>query len=247
MNLLIENKYLRSLPLVYDFLTLPQNDWNNKVKSKYNKLKQPTGFDTMPNFEGKYIIRITKNDEMKATAIKNEIISKNEALHNLTNHFDELLTSMEKVSSCFKSVGIAFEELQKRSKNNRILNKGYENLSNLFKTWSSDYLTQKQFFREEIKYYFKFIEKEYTTFLKNYENYRLARDEYKKTFDRMKKNKNPTKNDLFSLKDIKQYYGFELIHINDEYSKLEERLAKRLKKQFVKFYENKEVIFQDFQ
>ena len=109
MNLLIENKYLRSLPIVYDFLTLPQNDWNNKVKSKYNKLKQATGFDAMPNFEGKYVIRISKNDEMKATKIKNEINSKNEALHNLNTHLDELLAIMDKVSNCFKSVGLSFE------------------------------------------------------------------------------------------------------------------------------------------
>ena len=247
MNLLIENRFFRTLPIVYDFLTLPQEDWNKKVKSLYSKIKEPTGFDTMPNFEGKYLIRITNKDEAKASKIKVEITSKNEALNSLNSHLDELLAAMEKVSNCFKSVATSFQELAKRSINNKVLNKGYESLYNLFKTWSSDYLSQKSFIRDEIKYYYKFVNKEYNTFLKNYENYRLARDSYKRNFERMKKNKNPTKDDLFMLKDIKNYYGFELIHINDEYEKLEERMGKRLKKQFVKYYENRDIIFQDYQ
>ena len=247
MNLLIENKYFRTLPIVYDFLTLPQPDWNNKVKTKYSKIKEATGFDTMPNFEGKYILKITKEDEMKASKIKTEINSKNEVLVNLNNNLDELLATMDKMSTCFKNVGQSFAALQKRYPKNDILNKGYENLSNLFQTWSSDYLIQKDFIKDEIKYYFKFLNKEYTTFLKNYENYRMARDEYKKTFEKMKKNKNPTNDDLFLLKDIKKYYAFELIHVNDEYIKLEERHGKRLIKQFVKYYEKKDVIFQDYQ
>jgi hypothetical protein len=168
-------------------------------------------------------------------------------LTSLNSHLDELLAAMEKVSNCFKSVATSFQELAKRSINNKVLNKGYESLFNLFKTWSNDYLSQKSFIRDEIKYYYKFVNKEYNTFLKNYENYRLARDSYKRNFERMKKNKNPTKDDLFMLKDIKNYYGFELIHINDEYEKLEERMGKRLKKQFVKYYQNRDIIFQDYQ
>ena len=247
MNLLIENKYFRTLPIVFDFLTLPQEDWNKKVKNKYSKIKEAPGFDTMPNFDDKYILKITKEDELKATNIKNEINPKSETLLNINSYFDDLLLAIDKVSACFKNIGLSFDVLQKYYKNNKILNQGYKSLSNLFKIWSNDYLTQKQFFKNDIKYYFKFINKEYINFLKNYENYRLARDEYKKTFDRMKKNKNPTDNDLFLLKDIQKYYAFELIHVNEEYKNLEERQGKRLIKQFVKFSQNKNIIFQDFE
>ena len=247
MNLLIENKYFRTLPIVFDFLTLPQEDWNKKVKNKYSKIKEAPGFDTMPNFDDKYILKITKEDELKATNIKNEINPKSETLLNINSYFDDLLLAIDKVSACFKNIGLSFDVLQKYYKNNKILNQGYKSLSNLFKIWSNDYLTQKQFFKNDIKYYFKFINKEYINFLKNYENYRLARDEYKKTFDRMKKNKNPTDNDLFLLKDIQKYYAFELIHVNEEYKNLEERQGKRLIKQFVKFSKNKNIIFQDFE
>ena len=247
MNLLIENRFFRTLPIVYDFLTLPQPDWNKKIKSKYNKINEAMGFDSMPNLEGKYLIKITKADEEKANKIKAEINLKNEALVNLNSTLDELLAIIDKVSLCFKNVGLSFEQLQKRNNKNKVLNKGYENLSNLFKSWSKDYLTEKEFIRDEIKYYFKFINKEYTTFLKYFENYRMAHDHYKKTFERLKKAKNPSKEDIIELNDLKKYYGFELIQINDEYSNLEERLGKRLKKQFTKYYQNKDILFQGYQ
>ena len=248
MNLLIENKFFRSLPIVYDFITLPQEDWNQKVKNKYSKIKIPMKFENMPNFEGKNSIAISKSEEAKASKIKSEITPINGALLNLNTHLDELLAAMDKISLCFKNVGLSFEELQKKSMYfNDTLSSGYKNLAELFKTWSNNYKTQADFFREEIKYHFKFMEKEYTTFLKNFEDYRLAREEYKRTFDRMKKLKVPTKEDLYSLKDIKKYYAYQLVYINNEYYLLKERQANRLINQFIKYYDNKDVIFQDYQ
>ena len=92
----MENKYFRTLPIVYDFLTLPQPDWNNKVKAKYSKIKEATGFDSMPNFEGKYILKITKEDEMKASKIKTEINDLRK------NKFSEL-TFNEKIEFVWKN------------------------------------------------------------------------------------------------------------------------------------------------
>jgi hypothetical protein len=205
-------------------------------------------FENMPNFEGKNNIAISKSEEAKASKIKTEITPISGALLNLNTHLDELLTAMDKVSLCFKNVGLSFEELQKKNIYfNDILSSGYKNLAELFKTWSNNYKAQADFFREEIKYHFKFMEKEYTTFLKNFEDYRLAREEYKRTFDRMKKLKVPTKEDLYSLKDIKKYYAYQLVYINNEYYLLKERQANRLINQFIKYYDNKDVIFQDYQ
>ena len=81
--------------------------------------------------------------------------------------------------------------------------------------------------KEEVKYFFLFINKELNTFLKNYENYRLARDDYKNLFDITKKKINPTNEDLHSLNSAKKYYGFELVNINNEYANLTERQGKR--------------------
>ena len=249
MNLILENKYFRSLPIVYDFITLPLEEWNKKMKDNYSKIKEAPGFDNMPNLEGKYMIKISKEDENKASSIKNEINTKLEGLKNLNYYLDELLTNYDKMSLTLKNIGVCFYEMEKAEKNlqkNNILIKGYNDLGNLFKTWSNDYLAQKDFIKNEIKYYFKFISKEYKNFLNIYEAYKGARDEYKKDFDKVKKMKAPTDNDLNMLKGIQKYYGFELTCINDEYKNLEERMEKRLINQFMVFDKNKDIIFQDF-
>ena len=250
MNLLMENIFFRSLPIVYDFLTLSLDDWSQKVKNEYSKITEAKGFDTMPNLEGKYLIKITQEDENKASLIKNEITSKNEGLKNLNNYLDELLALFDKISLTLKNIGTSFFEMEKTEKNlkqNNIFIKGYNKLGDLFQTWSNDYLKQKDFIKDEIKYYFKFMSKEYKYILKNFNNYKSARDEYKKSFDKTKRNKNPTSEDLNMLKEIRKYYGFEMTCLNDEYKKLENRMEKRLISQFMVFTQNKDIFFQDYE
>ena len=139
------------------------------------------------------------------------------------------------------------EKTEKNLNQNNIFIKGYNNLGNLFQTWSNDYLKQKDFIKDEIKYYFKFMSKEYKYILKNFNNYKGARDEYKKSFDKTKKNKNPTSEDLNMLKEIRKYYGYEMTCLNDEYIKLEKRMEKRLINQFMVFTQNKDIFFQDYE
>ena len=246
LNLLIENKFFRSLPIVYDFITLPQNDWNNKVKNNYSKIKLAEQFNLMPNFEGKYKFKITQEDEKKASNIKNDIDIKNEVYNDIDLNFEELLINYDRITLNMKKIALGFNELRKKYRN-KVLNKSYEFLASLFKTWCEDYILQKNIIRDEMKYFFLFISKELNTFLKNFDDYKLARNDYKKTFDKFKKAKNPTKEDFDLLKSTKKYYAFELSQINSEYDKLEERQGKRLLNQFGKYSDNVKILFQDFQ
>ena len=245
MNLLIENKFFRSLPIVYDFITLPQNDWNNKVKNKYSKIKLVEQFNAMPNFEGKHIIKITQEDEQNASTIKNDITFKNEIYNDIDLNLDEILVSYDKICFNMKNIAVGFNQLRKKYKNN-VISKSYGFLASLFKTWCEDYILQKNIIRDEIKYFFLFISKELNTFLRNFDEYKLARNDYKNTFDKYKKSKNPTKELFDLLKSTKKYYAFELTQINDEYTKLEERQGKRLLNQFGKYNDNVNILFQDF-
>ena len=116
MNLLIENKYFRTLPIVYDFITLPQDDWNNKVKAKYRKIEKAKKFSSMPNLEGKYNLKITNADELKASAIKKDIEEKNELYKQLYESIEVLLTNIEKISSNFSYIAFYINELKKNIK-----------------------------------------------------------------------------------------------------------------------------------
>jgi len=250
INLLLENKYFRSLPIVYDFLKLPLDDWAQKMKNTHSKISEAKGFDSMPNLEGQYLIKISQEDENKASLIKDEINAKCEGLKNLNTYLDELIALLDKISLTLKNIGAKFYEMEKTETNlkqNNIFIKGYYDLGNLFKAWGLDYIKQKEFIRDEIKYYFKFMSKEYKYFLKNFNNYRGARDEYKKSFDKLKKSKNPTNEDINMLKEIKKYYGYEVTCLIDEYKNLENRMEKRLINQFAIYYKDKDTFFQDFE
>ena len=247
MNLLIENRYIRTLQIFYDFITLQQNDWNDKVNKKYKNIEEADHPGNMPNFEGKYTLKITNEDEIKASNIKNDIYFKNEIYKNLDYYFDELLANLDKVSNNLKNISICFNDLQDKYNNNKTIKNCYSNLYNLFKTWSDDYILQKNIIRDEIKYFFLFINKELNTFLNNFENYRMSRDDYKDTFESFKINTNPLKEDYKLLKKSKKYYAFELIHVNSEYEQLEERQGKRLLNQFAKYNENVKLLFQDLE
>ena len=246
MNLLIENRYLRSLPIVYDFLTLPQVDWNNKVKNKYINIKEARQFKSMPNFDGQYYLKISKADEIKARNIKKDIFAKVDIYKIIDEIMTDLLSNFDSISYIFNNLAVCFNGLQSKYKNNNTFKNAYGKLYNIFKIWSEDYLLQKNFFRDEIQYFFLFINKELNTFLNNYENYRMARDDYTNIFEKVQKNKNPVEEDFSLLKSTKKYYAYELTTVNNEYRQLEERQKNRLLNQFKKYNENKNILFQDF-
>ena len=246
MNLLIENRYLRSLPIVYDFLTLPQVDWNNKVKNKYNNIKEARQFNAMPNFDGQYYIKISKEDEKKASNIKKDINLKTEIYNIIDEILEDLLSNFDTISYNFSNLATCFKGLKSKYNNNNMIKNAYGNLYNLFKMWSEDYKLQKNLFRNEVQYFFLFINKELNTFLKNCENYRLARDDYTNIFEKFQKNKNPVEEDFSLLKSTKKYYAYELTTVNNEYKKLEERHKNRLLNQFMKYNQNINILFQDF-
>ena len=82
-----------------------------------------------------------KAEEAKASKIKSEITPINGALLNLNTHLDELLAAMDKISLCFKNVGLSFEELQKKSMYfNDTLSSGYKNLAELFNLSKPTYI-----------------------------------------------------------------------------------------------------------
>ena len=56
LNALIESKFFRSLPIVFEFLSLSQEDWNKKRIEKYNKTK-PLPIEKIPTLEG-YLIYV---------------------------------------------------------------------------------------------------------------------------------------------------------------------------------------------
>ena len=246
INSLLESKYFRTLPIIYEFLTLPQEQWNKK-RDNYAKLKQHLPLPKMSTLEGEFHIKINKADDERGNKIKDEIIKRQEAYDQLNNAMDELLVAIEKVSLCYNLVAKSLNDLTKTHQdNNKTLSGLFTRLSNLSKTWARDCIRQRDYLRDEIKYYFKFMNKENVSFLKKYDEFKAARDEYKSKYEKVKKQPVKVQRDIDLVQRFRRDYGFQLIMLNSEYEKLLERQAERSFTQFLKYNDNKNILLQNY-
>ena len=245
LNSLIENKFFRTLPIVFEFITLPKDKWNKLRLEKYSKLK-PTSLNKMPTLEGEIHINISKSEDNKGIKIKDEINKKTEAYDELNSAMDELLATIDKLSLCYRTLAKSLLDLTKCHKDNKILSGFFNRLLSLTKTWARDYFEEENFLKDEFKYFFKFINKENVSFLKKYDDFIDKRDEYKSKYEKVKKLPNRTQKDLDLINNLRRDYGLGLIMLNNEYQQLLERQANRCMLQFMKYNNKKDVILQNF-
>ena len=249
LNALIEGSYYRSLPIVLNFLSLPQSEWDTRIKT-YQKVKEITEISQMYNLEETFNIKINHEDDFKAMKIKDDIKQKEEIYKKLNDNWDALFPIMEKMSICLKNISQNFLNLQNiylsGHKSNEVLANCYQQLYLIIKTWGEDYVKQKNFLKNHFKYFFKYISKETNSFLKNFENYEDKKEEYKKLFMKYQKNEAHTQKDKDNLEQKRNLYGIHLVHVIDEFNKLSERQGKRVNRQFFLFNKEKELIFQDY-
>ena len=244
VNSLVENRFFRTLPIVFQFLSLPQEEWNKLRQDNYSKLK-PLPLINMPTFEGELHIDINKFDDTRGMKIKDEINKKTEAFDCLNNTMDEILATLEKLNLCYKSLAKSLLDLTKCHKDNEILFGFFNRLNNLVKIWARDCLKQRDVFRDDVKYYFKFMNKENVSYLKKYEEFKVSRDDYKSKYDKVKKMPTKLPKDIEMVQKLRKNYGLQLIMVNSEYQKLMERQGNRCIQQFVKYNDKKNVILQD--
>ena len=253
MNSLIENKFFRTLPIIFEFLTLSQEEWNKKRVEKYNKMK-PLRLSQIPTLEGEFHILINKLNDNKGSKIKEEINKKSETFDELNIAIDEILSLIDKISLSFKSLGKAFLDLSKiykvnnnnENNNDNILYNIFNRLSSLSKIWSRNYLKEKDFLNSEFKLFFNYMNNENISFIKKYEEYKTIKDDYINKFEKMKKIQNKNEKDLKIFNHLRIDYGLELLMVNNEYEKLIERQGNRMMGQFLKYNDNKKIILQDF-
>ena len=245
MNSLVENKFFRTLPIVYEFLTLPQNNWNKK-RSDYQKLKT-LPLSKMPTLEGSLEVNINKEEDSKALKIKETINKKTEALDLLNNTMDEILAIFDKLNTLYKNLAKSFLELEKAHQNNDIMSSFFNRLKQLSELWSKDYVKEKEFLKDEFKYFFKFINKENTSYLRKFEEFRVTREEYRTKYEKVKKMQIKQNKDIELVKKLRVEYGMQLLMVNREYDNLIERQANRCMIQFMKYHENQTIILQDYE
>ena len=245
MNSLVENIFFRTLPIIYEFLTLPQVKWNSK-RMEYAKMKT-LPISKMPTLEGELIVNINKEEDAKALKIKEEINKKTEALDSINSTVDELLNCFDKLNILYKNLGKALLDLEKVYQSNETMNGFFNRLKTLSVIWSDDYFKIKEVFKDDFKYFFKYMNKENVSYLKKFEEFRVTREDYKKNYEKIKRLQIRQPKDLETIKTLRVEYGLQLLMVNDEYKKLIERQAYRCMVQFMKYNENQNTILKDYE
>ena len=245
MNSLVENIFFRTLPIIYEFLTLPQVKWNSK-RMEYAKMKT-LPISKMPTLEGELIVNINKEEDAKALKIKEEINKKTEALDSINSTVDEILNCFDKLNILYKNLGKALLDLEKVYQSNETMNGFFNRLKTLSVIWSDDYPKIKEVFKDDFKYFFKYMNKENVSYLKKFEEFRVTREDYKKNYEKIKRLQTRQPKDLETIKTLRVEYGLQLLMVNDEYKKLIERQAYRCMVQFMKYNENQNTILKDYE
>ena len=120
MNSIVENEYYRSLPIVLQFLNLPQDKWE-KERQNYSKLKV-NSVEDIPTLENSFHIQINKKEDGKGMKIKDYNNRKTKVYEDLNNAMDELLLTKDKLVYKYKALVAAFIELDNCHKDNKKLN-----------------------------------------------------------------------------------------------------------------------------
>jgi hypothetical protein len=246
INSLISNVFIRSTPIFKDFITLSQNDFNAKKATIYDKMERPKKINDEYTLSGEFNVEISKKKDYKAMGIKDEIQQKDQLFEKLTNSINVLMAAFENMIKYYKDVGVQFKNLETAYKNDGVLDKHFSKLEEIMNKWSEGFSHQYNFFRDEIKYYFKFMQKEIKESEKLYNCFKISRDNYINQYNKAKKAvKNKNKEEDLSDKKRNEY-GFNLYMLLREYDNLHKRLQVRMNKQFIKLCKEKETFTKDY-
>ena len=243
MNSLINSSYFRTLPIVYDFLTKNEDEWEKIKNENYNKIKEANKRNEIPNLEGYFNLEFEVGDDEKCLKINEELNLKIDTFNKLNKNINDLLKMYDRICITLKNISESFGGLK-----NKYIN--FPNTLNLFAhleviatVWNEGLSHQKQYLKNQFRYFFKYLNKENISFLKYYENFQTSYNEFKSKFDKMSKTLYPSKNDKKMLKNLQKDFSFKLVNVSEEYKCLNESQGKRIEVELKKVSAERNILF----
>ena len=249
---LLQSEVIRSAPLTKDFIILSQSDFEKKKKGVYDKIKGPDQIKEFVTMDGYVDIKIDKNVERKVIAMNTDLSSKISAYDNLLFKLSELIGLFESVSQKINEISSAFTQLSRAYKdkiNSNTIVECFDKFTTFANKWKEGYDNQIVFFRDDIRSFFKYINKELTEFKPLYDEYYAGKSDYEEKNYNLDKNKNNPLKVEECKKDFvnsRTCYGFVLNRIYDEYFRLNGYHGKIISQKLDEMDENKQTILHDY-
>lgn len=246
VNSLAQIKFIRSTEIFHGFVTLPQIDFDARKKEFYDKMTRPKSLSQFTTQEGIINIKISPKTDKKAVGMQKEIYKKTDGFKKLDSALDAVIYHFEELNKKFKDLSKAFKDLQNIYENDGVLDKCFDKFSEFMGSWSEGYKNQKIFFTEELKYYFKYMEKEYNTMIPICTIFKQSRDSYETQFKRVKKMQTPNQKEEKNLEQLRKHYGYYLVKLLQEVNDLNVRHQERIANQLIIMDEKRHTFMEDY-
>ena len=211
LNYLVKDPLIKTSQILFDFLSIENEEEFNKRKKIYNKMRTPTDFSEIKSLNGKTRLKITEVKEKTINNIRDNAALNETALKKFNQNFKILREEMNTVISRFLSFSPLFDKLIKISTTfleDNIIIVSYKQMQNIFNSWADILKRQNSFFCNDIKEYLKIISG----------NYHHMRDlvqvveSLKTNYYKLSKNLMSKKIDLFKRGDISSWQ----LDVNDK-------------------------------
>ena len=179
MNGILRKKILRTSPITYEFLILEQKDFEKYKKNlDSNPYKLNIYLRNFKTIKGEIKVSLNKDKAIYVNNLLRIITPTTDLYSKLKNSLNSLINDFNIISTHMKEISIIYEKLLNQSKDIKQsieIQKLYSDLNNLFSIWSSSYLTQSKFFKNEFSEYFNYMNMEYNeldTIINQFQNQR---------------------------------------------------------------------------
>ena len=164
LNYLLKDPLIKSSQILFDFLSIENEEDYNKRKRIYNKMRTPTEFNEIKSVNGKTRLKITKNKEKHIDNIRDNAALNETALKKINTNFKIFREEMNTLINRVLSFSPLFDKLVKISQNfveDEVIIESYRQMKNIFISWADVLKKQNSFFCNDIKEYLKIISGNY--------------------------------------------------------------------------------------
>ena len=161
---LVQDPLIRNSQILYDFLTIGDEDEFTKKKNAYSKAKPPVQFNDMKSLSGTLNINISNDKEILLTNIKDNSNFNENTLKKLIVSYKALNNELNVVSNRLNEISEIWNQLYITSEkyiDNTYVTQTYKLMSDFMKTFSENNRKQANLMNIEVREYFKFIKREF--------------------------------------------------------------------------------------
>ena len=204
LNFLLEDPVIKVSQILYDFLSIEEEDKFNEKKKYYNNFKLPTYLRDYKSPTGKLDIAINEEREIFYQNIKDNTELNQELLSKLNKNLKALSNELSVVVNRMDDISKNCEELFLNSikyYDNDDIKISYYQLNDMFKNWSNALKKTSSIINIDIREYFKYAK---NTFRSMKELINVV-DSYKQNYYKSKRNLITKKEELFKKSDVSKW------------------------------------------